>query len=291
MVERLGKRTLFGLAAMACMACFAGNAHAQIYTQSYAAPQAPSGQASYGPAPAGCYTGGPPVGYACYTVYPSSGGYSCYTPGTQPSCPPYTQYPATPCYDTLCHDSATVTQKIVLNRYYPVYIHLKDNHYTGVQIEECWKPLCVLCSTTKPCPKHANGQGGDLPSPVDPNAAGAAPVPVAPSVPTGAPQTSAGTPSAAALAQAAAPTAAQPAPMTVAQPAPAAATPAPSAAPAQTPVSTPDQTTAPTVAQATGPQKRWVYLTSQKVWGLGYQRADGNWVIDSGSMRSAPPAS
>jgi uncharacterized protein YkwD len=42
-------------------------------------------------------------------------------------------------------------------------------------------------------------------------------------------------------------------------------------------------------AAAAAPAKQWVWLTSQGVWGFGYQRADGLWVIDPGSKR-APAA-
>lgn len=36
------------------------------------------------------------------------------------------------------------------------------------------------------------------------------------------------------------------------------------------------------------PPKQWVWLTKQGVWGFGWQRWDGLWVIDPGSKR--PPA-
>jgi hypothetical protein len=50
--------------------------------------------------------------------------------------------------------------------------------------------------------------------------------------------------------------------------------------------------TAPAAAPAAPeqPAKKWVYLTYEKVWGFGYQRADGYWVIDEGSRRATPPA-
>ena len=48
---------------------------------------------------------------------------------------------------------------------------------------------------------------------------------------------------------------------------------------------------APTPAQ---PAKTWVYLTAEKLYGYGYQRADGYWIIDPGNRRTtlptAPPA-
>jgi uncharacterized protein YkwD len=50
----------------------------------------------------------------------------------------------------------------------------------------------------------------------------------------------------------------------------------------------PPPTAVPDPAAAT-PAKQWVWLTSQGVWGYGYQRTDGLWVIDPGSKR-APAA-
>lgn len=35
------------------------------------------------------------------------------------------------------------------------------------------------------------------------------------------------------------------------------------------------------------PAKRWVWLSKQSVWGYGYQREDGLWVIDPGTKRPA----
>lgn len=42
-------------------------------------------------------------------------------------------------------------------------------------------------------------------------------------------------------------------------------------------------------ATAAAPAKQWVWLTSQGVWGYGYRRADGLWVIDPGSKRAPAP--
>jgi hypothetical protein len=47
--------------------------------------------------------------------------------------------------------------------------------------------------------------------------------------------------------------------------------------------------TAPVAAAAPTPAKRWVWLAGQNVWGYGYKRADGLWVIDQGSKRPTPP--
>jgi hypothetical protein len=65
---------------------------------------------------------------------------------------------------------------------------------------------------------------------------------------------------------------------------------APQAAPAPHPAAAPP---APPVPQAglpaQAPAMRWVFLTKQNVWGYGYQRADGLWVIDPASKRATPP--
>jgi hypothetical protein len=39
----------------------------------------------------------------------------------------------------------------------------------------------------------------------------------------------------------------------------------------------------------TTPAKQWVWLSKQGVWGYGYQREDGLWVIDPGSKRAPAP--
>lgn len=59
-------------------------------------------------------------------------------------------------------------------------------------------------------------------------------------------------------------------------------TPAPAAAPA-TPEPAP-------VAQANTPAKQWVWLQAQGLYGFGYQRPDGRWVIDPNSKRPTLPA-
>jgi hypothetical protein len=67
-------------------------------------------------------------------------------------------------------------------------------------------------------------------------------------------------------------------PMTSNVPAPA---PNPAAAPTQAPAAQP---TAAAAAAAT-PQKQWVWLAQEGVYGFGYQRPDGLWEIDAGSRR------
>jgi len=46
---------------------------------------------------------------------------------------------------------------------------------------------------------------------------------------------------------------------------------------------------APTVAQPSAPAKRWVWLAKQGVFGFGYQRQDGLWVVDPASKRASLP--
>ena len=63
-----------------------------------------------------------------------------------------------------------------------------------------------------------------------------------------------------------------------------------SSAPAPKLAATPDQTaaaalTATPTAPPT-PQKQWVWLAQEGVYGYGYQRSDGFWEIDSGSRRA-----
>jgi len=54
------------------------------------------------------------------------------------------------------------------------------------------------------------------------------------------------------------------------------------AAPAAAPVAAP-------VAEANTPAKRWIYLAKQGVYGYGFQRPDGFWVIDPNSKRPTSP--
>ena len=154
MTNRQFKFTL--LLGAALLSASERQAQAQQYSAHYAYQVAtPSAQA----APSGgygCYTNAPPSTGACYTIIPVTTGNSCYTPTMQPGCPTYTQVPATPCYDVLCHDTAVVREKVTLRRYYPVFIHLQEKTYEGVEIQEEWNPICVLCTRAKPCPKHVN---------------------------------------------------------------------------------------------------------------------------------------
>jgi hypothetical protein len=46
-------------------------------------------------------------------------------------------------------------------------------------------------------------------------------------------------------------------------------------------------TPAATTTQATAPEKRWVWLAQEGVYGFGYQRSDGFWEIDAGSRRTS----
>jgi cell division septation protein DedD len=82
----------------------------------------------------------------------------------------------------------------------------------------------------------------------------------------------------------AAPAAASPSPSEAAPPltsTPSAPAPKPAAAPDQAPAAAP---TATATAPAT-PQKQWVWLAQEGVYGYGHQRSDGFWEIDSGSRR------
>jgi hypothetical protein len=63
---------------------------------------------------------------------------------------------------------------------------------------------------------------------------------------------------------------------------PAPATPTPASAASRT-------IDAQAIARADGMTKRWVFLRSQGVYGFGYQRPDGLWVIDKDSKRNSPP--
>ena len=262
--------------------------HGQNYVVYAPSPQVPSPQA-WPVQGGGCYTGTvpPPSGYSCYTITQIPSGNSCYVSVPQPSTPPDMQHPAMPQYEVLCHDVAYVTQKVTLRRYYPVYIHLKAVPYEGVEVTEEWKPLCVLCTKDKPCPKHKAGQGADLPPPADPSQPapppGAEPSPAPPTkssdankpvtdgtvmadptIPmifqvsqreTVAPGTTADQGLNSAPIQAAAP-----------------------ALPAQ-----PAQSTVAAAATETG--KRWVYYAQYNAWGYGKERPDGQWDIDPNSWR------
>jgi cysteine-rich secretory family protein len=59
------------------------------------------------------------------------------------------------------------------------------------------------------------------------------------------------------------------------------------AARAEEPAKTAEKEAAQPAAAA--PRKQWVWLKSQELWGYGYQRSDGLWVIDPGSKRKAAP--
>jgi hypothetical protein len=64
------------------------------------------------------------------------------------------------------------------------------------------------------------------------------------------------------------------------------------AAPAPAPAATTTTSTtpaAPASVPANGPAKQWVFLPSEGVYGYGYQRADGYWIIDEGSRQANPP--
>jgi hypothetical protein len=63
-------------------------------------------------------------------------------------------------------------------------------------------------------------------------------------------------------------------------------------APAPAPTTTAPGTTAsaaPATVQANAPTKQWVWLSYEGVYGYGYQRADGYWIIDEGSRTKTLP--
>ena len=270
--------------ALGLMAFVTGHAHAQYFVKYDSAQPLPAPQSPYVGNPGGCYTGGGGGG-ACYSITAPTGNWSCYTPTMQPSCPDYTQHPPTPCWDTLCHDTVSIDHKVVLNRYYPVYIHLKEgNHYRGVQIEEKWQPVCILCTKTNPCSKHKGDQApADLPAPTTTPGASSATSPTSPAAegPVTHPvqQASGGdAPAANSAPVGPAPSAPSPVPDQIATPAPAQTT-----TPAPVPVA---PVTAAAEAPAPAPAKQWVWLAYEGVWGYGYQRVDGYWEIDPGSRRA-----
>ena len=61
--------------------------------------------------------------------------------------------------------------------------------------------------------------------------------------------------------------------------------PAPPPAATATPLANAEPAPAPPAAS-----KQWVWLWRQNLWGFGYQRTDGLWVIDAGSKRAPAPA-
>lgn len=246
----------------------ASEARAQYFGQ-YGSPQAPSPQQPYNPSSGGCYTDG--VRGSCYSVAPATRHDSCYTSCyTQGPHTPFEQHLPQPVFETLCHDKVYVTHKITLDRKYPVYVHLREQSYQGVEIEERWTPYCVICTKDKPCPRHVKGQTpADLPGPADP--LGTAPSPAAP--------TSSNAPN-----PGEAPTQVTASP---GEPSPTTTTPAEAPAPtvAAAPSTAPTPAESPASPAATGPAKQWVWLAYEGVWGYGHQRADGYWEIES---RRAP---
>ena len=261
---------------------------AQVYGQHYVAyapsPQVPSPQTWPG---GGCYTGTvpPPAGYACYSITPIASGNSCYVSTPQPTTPPDMQPPATPQYEVLCHDVAYVTERVTLRRYYPVYIHLKAVPYEGVEVREEWKPLCVLCTKEKPCPKHRDGQGADLPPPLDrsqpapPPGPEPAPAPApAPAPPAKTSDTNTPSTNGVVLADPAIPTILQ-----VSQQQTVAPEPPPVHAAATVPPQQPTQASA--AAASPDSAKQWVYYAQYNSWGYGKARPDGQWDIDPTSWR------
>jgi hypothetical protein len=148
------------------------------------------------------------------------------------------------------------TITVFRNHYVPIRIVTKPTPVVPVNIVVKWREIHYLCD----CPPGSSQ---------------------CPHVPTGSPQQGspqAGSPQASSADPKTAPTTA----VVAAPAAPATpATPVASAAPA-TPA-------APAVVPENPPAKRWVWLQKQGLFGFGYQRTDGLWVIDPASKRPTPP--
>ena len=152
------------------------------------------------------------------------------------------------------------------NCYLPVRVHVKyipHDNITAVNFQVRWREVHVLCDDKgNPIPPDkASAILKELDHQLASNPlGGAGNAPATPSAPSS-------------PASEAAP------PMTFIPPVPA---PTSAAAPSQAPATQPT-TTAATPAM---PQKQWVWLAQEGLYGYGYQRADGLWEIDPGSRRA-----
>lgn len=145
---------------------------------------------------------------------------------------------------------------IYRNHYVPIIIRNKETPVVPVNIHVKWREIHYLCDCppgTSQCPHIPAGSPQGLVSPQAANDA------------------TPGTEPAAELAQAGRKPAAEAGEAKPAAPAAAEAPKAP----------------APTVDNT--PAKRWVWLRKQGAYGFGYQRQDGLWVIDQGSLRPTLP--
>jgi hypothetical protein len=238
----------------------------------YASPQAPPG-----PGSSACYPtpGCQNVKYGCTVTVctcPCQTNYNCQeilSKIPQIHTPPTCQE-AQVC--TIIDEGPPTAPPVCIPIYRNCYVPIKvvtqpgpgPNVITPVNIQVNWREVHVLCgSDGKPLSSAQTAQiikdlSEQLARGEAPNAGqGAAPT---------APHASAvnPSPSAPSQAQAVAPT--QNAPVQASAPTP-------------TPY-------APVLAQATEPQKQWVWLAQEGVYGYGYQRTDGLWEIDAGSRRT-----
>jgi hypothetical protein len=237
-------------------------------------PQA-SGQYGYsGPTPSPQYPGGVP----CHEVAGCNVVVGC--PATHPNVPAqinqqlerFTENPPT-CQEANVQHLTLYTETAPAHRYVDIW----RNHYIPVRVTVVpktpqgvssfdvrvnYREVHVLCDS----------QGNPLPA----SQAAAVLKELEKQLASNAPAGPATTP--------AAPTAAAPAASEAAPPAPSAP-----AAPASTPTAAGNQAPAAqpaaTAAAPAEPQKQWVWLSQEGVYGFGYQRADGLWEIDPGSRR------
>jgi hypothetical protein len=146
------------------------------------------------------------------------------------------------------------TITVFRNHYVPIKIVTQPTTVVPVNIVVKWREIHYLCDCppgTSQCPHIPAGSSQAMPAPQASN------------------DSKATAPSAAELAQGSTPPAETAA---AAAAIPVATAPAAPAAPAESTSS-----------------KRWVWLKKQGAYGYGYQRPDGLWVIDAGSMRPTLP--
>ncbi len=268
-------RTFSGLIATIALGLCGQQASAQQY-YGYAGAQAPP--AASPQTNTACYPPGschPDRGYGCHVTVcpcPCQQAGACipgipdiHVPSCQNPCIVYDEGPPT---------TTPVTVDIWRNCYVPVKIVKKEgpSTITPVNINVRWREVHFLCDASgAPIPParatellkelqslYANAKDSKAGAVSPATETGAAAPNQAPSVPAAVPGS--------------APTAAQ------------------NNAPASVPPATAPPASAPpanaTQVQANLPNKQWVWLDYEGVYGYGYQRSDGLWVIDEGSRRS-----
>lgn len=214
------------------------------------------------------------------------------TPCTPPNidCPPSGGASHTICI-VYCDQPPTtgpITLTITRNYYLP--INIRNNQPPNVQpvdLKYQWQPIHYLVNDQgQPIDKNGNvlkNPDGLIPPP------GTSPTYSAPVVPS--PQRGASTTNTPAdVLVSTPPASSSPADPAPAPPAPVVAPTAPAPAPPAAPTTTAaNPPAAPPAPQVKTPEKRWVWLNYERVYGYGYQRADGYWVIDEGSRRATLP--